>query len=1806
MADATERGPGSGPAPMFIDSILREREAWNLDMVKPWNYALSAVDVPATSLVNLLPGISLDSFVPEFNESYHRSKYTYDAISTTASLFLGYGAAAKGMQATGWAGRTLRSAGASDELIRFALPNMAEVRKVDNLMAAARLQHSTDVAYNTFRTTPGLGMATEVGTMLTPYGRTMGEVEGWVKKARTTASVKEALWLEAIALAAFNNSEFLFPDDLGAMNYLLFAGLGVGAIVGIDHLLGRAVQRQGMRRAAEAGDSIVNEYAQWMGVTERNTLKGVVGEDWQWLLAGKFGRERADQLEANADQLAAASGGLLSRDQYIQSARELRQALDANQVTAVQRMAKNRPAEATMRGGLQGVPAVTKETALSGQQRAAVVERVNKNTHAGVGLASIEDVEVTARMHSAVTKADEMVETRLKALQAAIDQNAPADAIRAARKSLDEAEAAQKGLDQYRAGVLETTGAVNQNVWRRLPFWESAQAKGVKVASDGHALTMVGGPGRMAQVRLGNNGKLHLNMRSPTNPNANMKALSETELDFDEITALQTMVGKLTAQDTTQTNWKNGFWDAFVRDPKAEWRALPFPLLDAIADGRLAIPSSNTHPIIGKVQAAIDSGEVGLASLQKKALWMQAEQKRAGQSLLPVMDVFDYEKALNLRLTDARGLPNTLWNALDGLAASSVHPGSMLQNPNKTSAEMLDDLFEWGAGFGDVTDAIVRSHMRRGFDEGLVGIGTLDAHTKPGGIGTLHHKAIEPTDNELQLAALMHSRNAARANDLLNSTSSMVAGISRALVEDEVAYAGANKSGSVFRDHLSGANIVSQTTWAHRYQGAIQHAHTLSQRATHAIDEMINADLKPIAEMAHQIARSESGPATFAQYSQAHMNVSHGIALKAADWAPGVNVIDVSRPGAKNLLDNLGPLQGAPAKGQDWHLFDVTIAAREGRYVPIELSDEAAGFLNAVTGVQYKLLEAENAIRKAAGLPAIPQMLGHMPVADFSRYKLRYIQDPQTNKVVGFVKARTDAEADRLLGESLVAMNKNLPVEKHRVSMTAGQISEHYEAVDQMFLSRLSDFSGIRQTGGAQGRNVDFRMDVTGDLFEEHMISMRNNYTDVKDRAVVSVMSNAMSEANRVKRMTHGAPDPNAKQTSFSAIEQWENVLLGRHDLPKDGVVRKLHGAVEDIYNTVTGKLTDTLPWNLRALQEWSLDARAYAAGKVPAGSKLEKWLTPNQRTWMERAVADYQPFTHLAGRSDLKDYLKLDRSTDPYKLARNLQKANRMATTAFLKHANIMHPILNMLGIAVTLPGVLGHAMRQGSETAADYAKRMGHLADYIDPDKGIATLSPAKLLAEGQHLLFSDKAAMTYAASKGYLHSNILEELNKLNDLRPSNFDEALEGVAKWTDFINLGINKVQKRVTGQDPSAFTLSERSETFSRAIAHATGLAFIRQAGRAGMSESAQHSFAHWFANQNVADFAPNIRGEAFRGVAGIPFGLFQSYSINMYQRLFGYIENRSTRALAIQALTQFGVFGMSSMPGWNQVNSLWFEADADMKADSRGATSLNERVYGAFGKGFGDVLMHGPLSSFPRLFGADSGLNLYTSGDLNLRAPLVPPAMSLVVQTGQGIMEGVKRGGEFIEQSLGDARADPLRLAEVLAHYAPSRGVKSLADLVVGERIDRKGNLIVEDTRSGVALLSRLMGTRTTNELQLSSAVWANSQAQSQRVADMGRVRQRMLRSLREGELSTDEAAFWLNKYLMAGGRQDQWVRWLKNAQEMATSPRDQRLLKDIIHKSGEIFPHNVARYRRMENAGADIERWAADMGFTGAEAEQ
>lgn len=1786
--------PGADPGTRLMGGALERGAQARHDLPRAIAYSpISAADTMATSLSSLLTGFQYNPesyLAPILPQSYSDTRYQSDAIGSTASLLLGGGAlmkigrvggvldrAASATRADAVGAAAFRALGRDAPSRAAIFSNMARVEEVDRIASAARLKQSTVLGGLLGVNMPRVPLGAEAGAALrtaarAPAGSTTGDILRLNRNDRIVQAFKDTVYAEAAIFALYNNSDFLFPKDMGLSDYALTAALGVGVGVGLEAAYGRAVMKRAMADASIGGAEARAAADQAAGgrLREGAGMFGVIGEQWINGSTAIYTKKRVQDMESQVHAIVRESNGLLSEDQVYSALREVQASAQSQHRNAVGSLARERLAVDTLRGrGSTNMQGASKAANVNLKAEVnEVVRRTEENDKAMIGLAELTDTQAPGR-HRSMQRA---LEDRNIDEATAIAREADPVRRAALEKKNERTRAEMAELENWRVGTMERSGAVNYDPGRRAPHWE--MHRGAEFSNDRGAVRLKAGGPDAQSIRLLNDGTLR-KQRGKATASDQLEAVNVRDLNFDEITALQTMVGKLAASQ--QKRWMEDFWNGLAREPDAKLEDLPFPILDAIQAGLMRPPEG--HALSQQIESAVAVGHVQSMALGQKLDWARKNVRAVDeQGFHPELSLFDIEKAVNVRLTDDIGQPNGMGHAFRAFMDQDSVSGAALMHAPRPN-EGFDRLWNLGLGWSRAATQVEADVLEDSFFSSLRGLNQLEELDRTGGIGAIYHRLQEPTDGEMALAKLAAMNKAARMQMLQDTDHELLRAVWDAANLDPNQAALSREVSSIFMDHTVKNNVITQTTFAHRFQRTLQAAHHAGQEMQRAADALKVKHITPIADRIKEISRAGNGLVVQAEVSNSARILERGVGLKSDTWVAGRNDLDMTRPGAQKLIDDFfGDLQGAPARPEDWQLFDVNIARREGRYVPVELSDDAAGLLNQISQFNYYQLDALNELRRFAGRFPINKLNGHVQTADFSRYEVRYVKDA-SDRVVGYIKARTPQEADRLVAETVKLHNAKHGALADRIDIArTSEIADYHDALDQPFTSRLKDWSGFGQTGQTRGRAMDTRLDISGDFLEEMLVGMRNSVDDIKNRMVGSMYADAVEEGVQIKSRMGYAQGALENKTFYDPADQWQRLLQAKANRPQDSATGRAHNWIESIVNGAVGKAREFLPGRTELID---------AMLNRPS-SPMVKNASREDREAAEAVLNGYTPWSSLANKADLTDALKINPEADPFKAARALQQMNRLTGATFLKFANVAHPILNMTGVVATMPSVVQRVNMREGETLDAWKRRVGPISDYFDPEKGAATVSPAKLMSEGMHLVFNDKAAYDLAFKRGYLTSNLLEELNKSMKVNPSRFEEAVERFAEQADILNRGMNWAQRRTTGQDPSAFTISERSETFTRAWAHMTGVALGR---RSGLSEEQAHTLGYWFSNQNIADFAPNIRGEAFQGLAGIPFGLFQSYGVNILQRLFTYVENKDARSSLYAAFMQTAMFGSQSLPGWPQLNEYFFNGK-DVAADERGATSLNERIYAAHGKDVGDFLMTGMPSSFFQVFG-ESGINLYTSGDINPRLPLEPPAFSLIKQVAQG---GALFGKAVMEETpklfKEGVDADWSRGPEVLANYVPARGVRSMLDLGLTEKVDRNGNLVNDNTWETTSLIARMLGTRTTNEMQMSGALWQNGQAQAQRISDMGQVRDEILGHLRSRDLTDEENKYYLAKYILQGGREDQWARWLAFSVDKARNTRDERALQKLIQQTGEILPHNFAGVQRIEMAGGDVAR--------------
>lgn len=399
-----------------------------------------------------------------------------------------------------------------------------------------------------------------------------------------------------------------------------------------------------------------------------------------------------------------------------------------------------------------------------------------------------------------------------------------------------------------------------------------------------------------------------------------------------------------------------------------------------------------------------------------------------------------------------------------------------------------------------------------------------------------------------------------------------------------------------------------------------------------------------------------------------------------------------------------------------------------------------------------------------------------------------------------------------------------------------------------------------------------------------------------------------------------------------------------------------------------------------------------------------------------------------------------------------------------------------------------------------------------------------PAKVIYDGIRFRHSDagKGKIAQWISEGF-GDNVVSEIGKLNN-------DISVGGKNITASINKALDSKLVHILS------TPSEFAERESRLWALSVGYQAAKTA-LPGISEVAADSMAKAFLARSVGNYHAGQRPALFQGTLGVTIGLFQTYMLSWAQSLFRGIEDRSFKQVGSMMLSQAGMFGMSSLPGYDLFSQAIGAHFSDHHMD------LTKGTYRAVPEPVADFIIHG--------LPATLGVGLYTRGDIQPRLPFSS-------NTPLDTIAAVNVARQFYastSHAMGSALAaqgvpDKIRgILEGLSMQSLSRPLARIVELTpqlnqeTGQvqalgSVTRDGNTVGTSQMvwSVPGVLSRLLASRSSEEqikrdsLYLSSYYGALDSDNKKRTTEMMKI------SLRNGSLDGDKLDRIGAEYLRTG----------------------------------------------------------------------
>lgn len=612
------------------------------------------------------------------------------------------------------------------------------------------------------------------------------------------------------------------------------------------------------------------------------------------------------------------------------------------------------------------------------------------------------------------------------------------------------------------------------------------------------------------------------------------------------------------------------------------------------------------------------------------------------------------------------------------------------------------------------------------------------------------------------------------------------------------------------------------------------------------------------------------------------------------------------------------------------------------------------------------------------------------------------------------------------------------------------------------------------------------------------------------------------------------------------------------------GPFKKAQATTGDLWNMTNAWINRNTPWSTTPAAKKDFDRLSQELGKhMPFD---------NAAAFLEAKGAGAVPLTARQVASNL----------------------NRFSAGMLLRWGESAHAIMNLSGVINAMPAVVRHFTPNEAELASwatggaeEYSSRVGHSATIFNLPNGVKIGIPdmAKLAANGYKDAWHESRHVDfdYMVQRGYLSQEVAEFHKQFG---------AIEARGNWSKFFNgdqtiknpKGL-KQQLAAKGLDGWMGVISDKSEDFSRSWAHMIGLNLADTLGIAARED--KHAFAHDLANKMIANYAPENRPEIFQGAMGTTIGLFQSFAQAYWQRLFRYVETKDYASLGTQMAMQGAIFGVNTLPGWSQFNSLVSNVRQDHQDVNSGLRNrLGSNAHGGTGS-LADFMLNGTLSNIPTLFGGP-GVDLYSRGDVNIRVPAIGGVDSIPAYAVVGkILNGIGEAAGAMQQGTGMSRT---QLAEILAHTISNRPIAGWIERMAddGNQVDRYGQLVTE-TKGYMEGAYRLMGLRSERQSNELNQFYAQKNAQTHKAAADAVLNLATRAAMREG--NTDAMPAIYQKYMENGGDPRYFSRWAKRNFEAATSTRGERNLTTQMKRTLR-DPKAMDQVVRMLDAGVSVDQ--------------
>jgi hypothetical protein len=815
---------------------------------------------------------------------------------------------------------------------------------------------------------------------------------------------------------------------------------------------------------------------------------------------------------------------------------------------------------------------------------------------------------------------------------------------------------------------------------------------------------------------------------------------------------------------------------------------------------------------------------------------------------------------------------------------------------------------------------------------------------------------------------------------------------------------------------------------------------------------------------------------------------------------------------------------------------------------PLYLSKTMQGILRDASEIAKEQLELHNTINRLLGFQEMNDIGLHIPSFNPRNKFISYILDNDNPDPSGRVRLLVAKDADSLKKmeadwESKVGSNNN----RFKLIGTKSN-QEDYNYWHQRVADIDMDFADIsKQHSGASGQ---FSTPIGDDLASTMIDNWHGRFIRYGEKLQQIYLSDLMDSLDSMSKINKGyiGNQPldrraiNLNQPDNAALA-FKNILLGRDQTDASP-------AWQSVNNGVAAAMDYAIDKAIKPIEEFT----AYVAKTA--------YIKP--RNFLSKATGGL--ITSATERGEIKTYTRLSRELE------NLGFKNPFDTFAqYQAHKNINRDQVFPVASSFSSPSAQAKFSAQMQQLQIDEtAKRLqispSKAEEYIRAGSAMLTMTALKVLETGHAFLTAvswpiltlpnlymnfPKTSLGNGVDAVFPFRAITDGLRfRFSEVGKSKIDQwvaqgygdsVVSELSELQNKLSLGgkgaiarIEEITNSNAVKNMSFFTNFAEKE--SRLWSLSVGYLAAKRAFP-GISEREADMFAKSFNTRTVGNYHAGQRPALYQGTLGMVIGLFQTYMHTWAQTAWKGIEEKNFRALSSMMLSQIGMFGMGSMPLYDQYSKMIGENFSDNHFD------LTTGTYRALPEPIADFIVHGLPASL--------GVGVYTRGSVQPRLPFMQDnALDTIAAVNVVRQTYAATTGAITNALAANGMADKSRaILEGLSVQSLSRPVARIVEMMpqydqtTGEvralgSITRDGNTIGNSAMvwSIPGVLSRVLMSRSAEEQIKRDAMYLSSFYGAIDSENRKEAAHSMKVSLRNGSLDDDKLDLIAARYLRSG----------------------------------------------------------------------